>query len=99
MDLEFIKNQLAPCGLHCGKCFAFKHGDIARHSRALKNNLGAFSVYAKRFVNFCFQCNDFPCDDTGFDEHLYKHSVDINMQMKKNGIKKYYMEIKDKARY
>ena len=45
-----IKERLAPCGLHCGKCFAFKEGDIQHHSRALKESLGNFDVYAERFV-------------------------------------------------
>lgn len=25
---EFIKKRLAPCGLHCGRCFAFTDGDV-----------------------------------------------------------------------
>ena len=150
MDYELIKNRLAPCGLHCGKCFAFKDGDIAKSSRALKNDLGEFSIYAKRFidllgkpvfekypdfkemldyfsvaecsgcrnekcklfkgckvrscseekgVDFCFQCSNFPCNNTGFDEHLNERSVNINRYIEKIGVEKYYNEIKDKARY
>jgi len=150
MDYEFIKSRLAPCGLHCGKCFAFADGDIRLQSRQLKGNLGNFDVYAERFVtmldepafskypdfklflnllseskckgcrkeqcvlfktckvrdcsekksvDFCFECNDFPCNDTGFDEHLYKRSVHINRRMKEIGVESYYKEIKDKPRY
>ena len=150
MDYEFIKSRLSPCGLHCGKCFAFSEGDIAQLSRQLENSLGNFDVYAKRFVsllnepvfskypdfkellqyfsvvkckgcrkekcvlfknckvrecseekkvNFCFQCADFPCDNTGLDEHLYKRSVSINQRMKEVGVETYYNEIKDKPRY
>ena len=51
MDYEQIKKKLAPCGLHCGKCFAFKDGDIGEYSRRLKNSLGEFDVYAERFVD------------------------------------------------
>ncbi len=51
MDYEQIKLRLAPCGLHCGKCFAFKKGDIAEYSQRLKESLGEFSIYAKRFVD------------------------------------------------
>jgi hypothetical protein len=150
MDYEFIKSRLAPCGLHCGKCFAFVDGDIKNYSNKLKNSLGNFDIYAERFVelinepvfskypdfkdllnflssvdcsgcrkekckifkecnvricyekqnvDFCFQCPNFPCDNTGFDRHLYKRSVDINMRMKDIGVENYYNEIKDKPRY
>jgi hypothetical protein len=150
MDYEKIKDKLAPCGLHCGKCFAFKEGDIANISQALKNELGEFAVYAKRFselldnpifekypdfqemldyfsvaacsgcrnekcklfkackvrlcserkgVDFCFQCAEFPCNNTGFDDHLNKRSLNINLRMKEIGVENYYKEIKDKPRY
>jgi len=150
MNYSEIKNRLAPCGLHCGKCFAFSDGDIKNYSISLKESLGNFDIYAQRFVDlinapvfikyadfkellsyfanveckgcrkerckifkdckvrdcheqkkvdYCFQCSDFPCNNTGFDHHLYKRSVDINMRMKKIGVEKYYEEIKDKPRY
>ena len=150
MDYEKIKDKIAPCGLHCGKCFAYKSGDIVKNSQALKNDLGDFDVYAKRFVelldkpifekyqdfkemldyfaiadcsgcrneicklfkdckvrlcsemkeiDFCFQCPDFPCNNTGFDKHLNERSVNINLRMKEIGVDNYYEEIKDKPRY
>jgi len=150
MDYDQIKNRLAPCGLHCGKCFAFIDGDIKKHSNKLKEVLGNFDIYASRFidlinepvfekypdfkelldyfatieckgcrkekckifedckvrdcqeiknVDLCFQCSDFPCNDTGFDQHLFKRSVDMNLRMREIGVKEYYNEIKDKPRY
>ena len=150
MDYNQIKHRLAPCGLHCGKCFAFIDGDIRNNSKRLKEALGDFDIYAQRFVSlinepvfkkypdfkellsyfasvecggcrkerckifkgckvrdchekkgvdFCFQCSDFPCDSTGFDKHLHKRSVDINMRIKEIGVEKYYDEIKDRPRY
>lgn len=47
---EFIKSRVAPCGLHCGKCFAFANGDIHILSSQLKQALGNFAIYAERFV-------------------------------------------------
>jgi hypothetical protein len=47
---------------------------------------------------FCYQCPDFPCNNTGFDEHLHKRSVDINNRMKEIGVEKYYEEVKDMKR-
>lgn len=147
---EFIKKRLAPCGLHCGKCFAFTEGDIRYHSRQLKDSLGNFDVYAERFtelldepvffkypafkeflthlsaanckgcreeqcklfkscrvracseeknVDFCFQCNEFPCGQTGFDGHLYQRHVTINERMREIGVERYYEEVKDLSRY
>jgi len=150
MDYEFIKSRLAPCGLHCGKCFAFSEGDISQLSTDLRCSFGNFDIYAERFVamlneplflkysdfremleffskgkcrgcrkekcvifksckirecsenkvvDFCFECSDFPCEDTGFDEHLHKRWRDINIKMKVDGVEAYYDEIKDKPRY
>lgn len=45
-----VKERLAPCGLHCGKCFAFVDGDIHDAALRLKENLGNFEPYAQRFA-------------------------------------------------
>ena len=50
-------------------------------------------------IDFCFECSDFPCDNTGFDEHLHKRWKDINIKMRAVGVESYYNEIKDKPRY
>lgn len=87
---EFIKKRLAPCGLHCGKwfeqCKLFKPCNVHGCSEA-KN------------VDFCFQCNEFPCTKTGFDEHLYKRHVSTNSRIKEIGLEVYYEEVKDLSRY
>lgn len=43
---EIIKKHIAPCGLHCGGCFAFNGGNIQKHSTELIKSLGNFDVYA-----------------------------------------------------
>ncbi len=147
---DIIKERIAPCGLHCGKCFAFHKSEIKELSKGLNKELGNFEIYAQRFadllneaifkkylefkevldyfstveckgcrndncklfkdcrvrgcynekkVDFCYQCNDFPCNNTGFDEHLYKRFVEINLKIKSIGVENYYKEIKDKPRY
>lgn len=50
-------------------------------------------------VDFCYECNEFPCKKHGFDEHLEKRWISINTQMKEIGIESYYKEIEDKPRY
>ena len=57
------------------------------------------ACYERQKVDFCFQCSKFPCDNTGFDEHLHKRSIDINLKMREIGVEKYYDEIMDKPRY
>ena len=150
MNQNYILSRIAPCGLHCGKCFAFVDGDIKKQSEALKQSLGSFEAYAARFVelldeplfkdydhfknllthfseancggcrvehcklfkdcnvracsaekevDFCYQCKEFPCKNTGFDEHLFQRSININLRIKEIGIEDYYQEIKDKSRY
>lgn len=50
-------------------------------------------------VDYCYQCNDFPCNNTGFDENLKRRWLTINEKMREVGLESYYNEIKDKPRY
>jgi len=43
------KERLGPCGLHCGKCFAFRDGEIHAAAVKLREQLGNFAPYAERF--------------------------------------------------
>jgi hypothetical protein len=145
-----LLEKFGPCGLLCEKCFAFDKGPILNHAEQLKQNLGEFDNYAKRFatlldepkfgdypifkeflgllsasncqgcrkqechlfrnckvkdcykekkVDFCYQCSDFPCDQTGFDENLNQRWLKINQKIREIGLENYYSEIKDKPRY
>ncbi len=143
-------SKFGPCGLLCEKCFAYNNGLIKLHAEQLKNNLGAFDNYAKRFVtlldepvfnkyadfkeflhllsssncqgcrkqechlfkdckvchcykdkglDYCYECEDFPCDNTGFDDNLKQRWLNINQKIREIGLESYYNEIKDKPRY
>ena len=149
MDVS-LKYKFGPCGLLCEKCFAYENGPIQTHALQLKQQLGNFDNYAKRFVHllheptfdkytdfkefldllasgnckgcrkqechlfeackvkdcykdkkvdFCFQCNDFPCDKPGFDENLQQRWIKLNMEIREIGLEKYYERIKNKPRY
>lgn len=50
-------------------------------------------------VDFCFQCDEFPCEKTGFDENLYKRYVVISNKMKETGVIEFYNQTKENARY
>jgi len=150
MTSQQIKDSIAPCGLSCETCFAHVDGDIRRYSLKLKEKLGNFDLYAKRFetlldnpifakypdfkdmlnyfasenckgcrneqcklfkscgvrgcqqekqIDYCYQCDEFPCKKTNFDESLYKSWVLINEKIKKTGIEQYYEKIKTRPRY
>ena len=150
MGHKQIKAAIAPCGLSCEKCFAHVDGDIRRLSLKLKEKLGNFGVYAKRFetllgdpifkkypdfkevldylasencrgcrneqcklfnacgvrachqekqIDYCYECQDFPCDQTNFDDPLYQAWCLINKKIQKVGIETYYQETRTRSRY
>jgi hypothetical protein len=141
--------RIAPCGLHCGKCFAFADGEIHAAALTLQRCLGNFGPYAERFtkaldpvfadypafdrllryiaaadcggcrrekcrfytscrvrsctaargIDFCCQCDAFPCGQTGLDDNLAQRSVAINRRIAEIGLEAYYREVKDQPRY
>lgn len=147
MNYSEIVQILAPCGLDCTKCMGYKKGDIAMHSRALRNALGNFEGFARKFalfqpifahypqfkmlldhfsegscggcrqgecvngqcqihmchqnknIDFCFQCEAFPCSTANLDSHLEKKWLAMNTRMKEIGVENYYEETKDTPRY
>jgi len=147
MQYPDIIKLLAPCGLNCGKCQAFREGDIRKNALELKRLLGSFDTYAERFsaflpvfrnypafrellnhfseanckgcrqgdckypncgvpacykdqgVDFCFQCQEFPCDKTNFDPNLKQRWISMNTRMKEVGVEAFFEETKDLPRY
>lgn len=147
MEYGEILRRLAPCGLSCAKCYAFRDGAVGRHARDLGESLGNFDIYAQRFsafvpqfedypafrrllgylaesgcagcrqgqciwpncgvktcfrgkgVDFCFQCDEFPCAKTNFDAHLEKRWIAMNRRMAEVGVEKFFLETNDQPRY
>ena len=62
-------------------------------------NCGVAACYKDKGVNFCFQCDEFPCNKTNFDEHLQKRWIKLNERIQEIGIENYYSETKDQPRY
>lgn len=62
-------------------------------------NCGVAICYRQKGVDFCFQCEAFPCDRTNFDPHLYLRWIDMNLRMKEIGVEAYYDETKNLCRY
>ena len=55
--------------------------------------------FKEKAVEFCFQCDEFPCKKTNFDPHLKARWIKMNERMKEIGIQAYEQETKDKPRY
>lgn len=60
---------------------------------------GVINCYKVKRVDFCFQCNEFPCDKTNFDPDLKKRWLYMNTRMKEIGVAAYYEETKNHPRY
>jgi Protein of unknown function (DUF3795) len=147
MKYNDILRELAPCGLSCRKCMAYREGDIKKTSEELQQRLGSFDNYAERFasflpvfekypafkellahftgadcagcrsgqckypscgvmacykdkgIDFCFQCDEFPCEKTNFDPDLERRWLQMNSRMKEVGVEAYYKETKNTPRY
>ena len=56
----------------------------------LFKNCGVRSCHQEKGVDFCYQCDQFPCTKTHFDDNLYKAWVRINEIIKSKGIEQYY---------
>ena len=70
-----------------------------RRSNCKYSNCGVINCYKNKGVDFCFQCNEFPCEKTNFDSGLKCRWIQMNNRMKDIGIESYFQETKDLPRY
>ena len=70
-----------------------------RKGSCLYPGCGVRDCYKDKEIDFCSQCDEFPCEKTNFDPHLKRRWLQINNGMIKIGIKAYYQEFKDIPRY
>ncbi|HPJ95654.1 MAG TPA: DUF3795 domain-containing protein [Deltaproteobacteria bacterium] len=62
-------------------------------------NCGVMQCYQEKGVDFCFQCDEFPCDKTNFDPDLKRRWIEMNTRMQQIGVEAYYAETGDLCRY
>ena len=62
-------------------------------------NCGVIKCYKQKGVDFCFQCDEFPCDKTNLDPHLHARWLQMNQRMKEIGVEAFYGESRNKLRY
>jgi hypothetical protein len=75
------------------------HCDGCRQGTCLYPDCGVTTCYQEKGVDFCFQCNEFPCDRSNFDPHLERRWRQMNERMREIGVEAYYEETKDQPRY
>ena len=77
------------------------HGDClgCRRGTCKYPNCGVIRCYKMKGVDFCFQCNEFPCEKTNFDLDLKRRWIQMNERIKEIGVKAYFEETKDLPRY
>ena len=73
------------------------HG--CRKGTGIYSNCGVVTCYKEKGVDFCFQCEEFPCEKTNFDPHLHRRWIEMNNRMKEIGVEGYYEETKGRPRY
>ncbi len=74
------------------------HGCRNEHCKLFKN-CGVRPCHQEKGVDFCYQCDEFPCNHTNFDKNLYKGWVAINEIIRKKGIETYCKGAKIRPRY
>jgi hypothetical protein len=60
---------------------------------------GVRPCHQEKGVDFCWQCDEFPCTNTHFDDSLYKAWVRINDIIRSKGIEEYYRMTLKRPRY
>ncbi len=71
-----------------------------RHEQCkLFKTCGVRACHQEKNLDYCHECTDFPCEKTGFDEHLYNRWTKLNERIREKGIKEYYIETMNDPRY
>lgn len=65
----------------------------------LFKDCGVRPCHQKMGVDFCYQCDEFPCDRNNFDEGLYNGWKAINEIIRKKGIETYCQNALSRPRY
>jgi len=65
----------------------------------LFKDCGIRVCHQEKQIDFCYQCDQFPCDKTNFDPGLYKGWVAINEIIQKKGIETYCEKARVRHRY
>ena len=53
----------------------------------------------ERGYDFCFECEDFPCEEVNFEAGLREKWLRANERMREIGVEAYFNEVKDRSHY
>lgn len=70
-----------------------------REGECKYSNCGVFTCFHQKGVDFCFQCDEFPCEKTNFDLDLKRRWIQMNNRMKEIGVEAYFEKSKNLSRY
>ena len=98
---KFAPELIAPCGMNCGICMAFlreknrcpccRGPDSGKAVTVIRCKIKTCKNFQKDDVKFCFECEEFPCNNL---KHLDKrYRTKYNMSMVEN-----LKELKDKGK-
>jgi len=80
--------------------FAGEHCTGCRNEQCrMFQGCGVRPCHQEKGVDYCFECEDFPCDRTGFDPQLYAAWVKINGKIREKGLEAYYAYTQKASRY
>lgn len=82
--LDFLKS---------GECRGCRNGASCYDGCEAKNCIKT------KEIDFCFECESFPCDRNKFHPQLAEKWKHNNMEMKTNGVESFHAEQKKKPRY
>lgn len=109
-----MKTELiAPCGMNCRICIAFFGYTMSGKKRKMQcigcrptgKSCAHLKKYCKKLtkneIEYCYQCNDFPCKqlqklDDKYRERFDMSTIDNLEYIKENGMKKFLQEQEEK---
>lgn len=74
----------------CGGC---------RGGRPIHPDCRVSPCVKEKGYDFCFECDEFPCDEVGFDQSLREKWLSSNNRMKEIGAQAYFEEAKNRPHY
>ena len=91
MTKGFDTDLIAPCGMNCGICLGFFGYTISGNKRKMKcpgcfpsDKSCAFikkhcKKLTKKEIQYCYECNDFPCDQLKKLDKRYRERFEMSM--------------------
>ena len=96
-----MKSELiAPCGMNCNVCnsiiqpdkYKIKCPGCIPRGRGCVHRKGLCEALRKSEIRFCYECDDFPCEELLLLEHRYNKSYKYSFIYNQEYIKKHGME-------